>query len=131
MAGPLSWISQIAAVARYNLKTLPQRKGSSTAAVIGIAGVVAVMVSVLSIAHGNAPSSAYAYARYGVILCGGRVRIEQVGVQAASPVVRLCADKMKHIPDHPESVVAIQEPRPEIDLPGHRPARSSVTTIEQ
>jgi putative ABC transport system permease protein len=45
-------MSQIAAVARYNLLTLPQRKGSSLAAVIGIAGVVAVMVSVLSIAQG-------------------------------------------------------------------------------
>jgi putative ABC transport system permease protein len=52
MAGPFNWMSQIAAVARYNLLTLPQRKGSSLAAVIGIAGVVAVMVSVLSIAQG-------------------------------------------------------------------------------
>jgi putative ABC transport system permease protein len=52
MAGPLNWISQIAAVSRYNLRTLPQRKGSSASAVLGIAGVVAVMVSVLSIAQG-------------------------------------------------------------------------------
>ena len=52
MAGPLNWFSQITAVSRYNLRTLSQRKGSSASAVFGIAGVVAVMVSVLSIAQG-------------------------------------------------------------------------------
>jgi putative ABC transport system permease protein len=52
MAGPFNWMSQIAAVSRYNLLTLPQRKGSSLSAIFGIAGVVAVMVSVLSIAQG-------------------------------------------------------------------------------
>jgi putative ABC transport system permease protein len=52
MTGPLNWLTQIAAVSRYNLRTLPQRKGSSASAVFGIAGVVAVMVSVLSIAQG-------------------------------------------------------------------------------
>jgi putative ABC transport system permease protein len=52
MAGPVNWVSQIAAVSRYNLLTLPQRRGSSFAAIFGIAGVVAVMVSVLSIAQG-------------------------------------------------------------------------------
>ena len=52
VAGLFNWVSQIVAVSRYNLRTLPQRKGSSASAVFGIAGVVAVMVSVLSIAHG-------------------------------------------------------------------------------
>ncbi len=52
MAGLFNWFSQIVAVSRYNLRTLHQRKGSSASAVFGIAGVVAVMVSVLSIAHG-------------------------------------------------------------------------------
>ena len=52
MAGPLNWLSQIASVTRFNLRTLPQRKGSSAAAIFGIAGVVAVMVGVLSIAQG-------------------------------------------------------------------------------
>ena len=48
----LNWISQIIAVSRFNLLSLPQRLGSSAAAVFGIAGVVAVMVAVLSIAQG-------------------------------------------------------------------------------
>jgi putative ABC transport system permease protein len=52
VAGPLNWISQIFSIALFNLRTLPQRLGSSATAVFGIAGVVAVMVSVLSIAEG-------------------------------------------------------------------------------
>lgn len=52
MAGPLNWLQQIVSVTGFSLRTLPQRKGSSAAAMFGIAGVVAVMVSVLSIAQG-------------------------------------------------------------------------------
>jgi putative ABC transport system permease protein len=51
-AGPLNWFSQVVSVTGFSLRTLPQRKGSSAAAVFGIAGVVAVMVGVLSIASG-------------------------------------------------------------------------------
>jgi putative ABC transport system permease protein len=52
MAGAFNWFSQIASSTAVNLRSLPQRKGSSVTAVFGIAGVVAVMVSVLSIAQG-------------------------------------------------------------------------------
>jgi putative ABC transport system permease protein len=52
MAGAFNWISQIVSIALFNLRSLPQRIGSSITAIIGIAGVVAVMVSVLSIAQG-------------------------------------------------------------------------------
>jgi len=45
-------ISQIFSVTWFNLRTLPQRIGSSATAIFGIAGVVAVMVGVLSIAEG-------------------------------------------------------------------------------
>lgn len=48
----LNWIAQIISVTRFNLLSLPQRLGSSAAAIFGIAGVVAVMVAVLSIAQG-------------------------------------------------------------------------------
>lgn len=47
-----NWIRQIASVTRFGLLSLPQRLGSSAAALLGIAGVVAVMVGVLSIAQG-------------------------------------------------------------------------------
>jgi putative ABC transport system permease protein len=48
----LNWISQTIAVTALNLRTIPQRLGSSGVAIVGIAGVVVVLVSVLSIAAG-------------------------------------------------------------------------------
>jgi len=48
----LNWISQIVSVTLFNLRTIPQRWGASVAAAAGIAGVVAVLVGVLSIAEG-------------------------------------------------------------------------------
>src|SRR3989475_9021422 len=47
-----NWLSQIANVTLFSLRTLPQRKGAAIAATVGIAGVVAVFVGVLSIAAG-------------------------------------------------------------------------------
>ena len=52
MAGPFNWLAQVGSIALFNLRTLPQRVGSSATAMFGIAGVVAVMVGVLSIAQG-------------------------------------------------------------------------------
>lgn len=52
MISPLNWIAQVFAVTGFSLQTIVNRKGSSTATVIGIAGVVAVLVGVLSIAQG-------------------------------------------------------------------------------
>ena len=47
-----SWIAQTIAVTALNLKTIPQRLASSAVAIVGVAGVVIVLVSVLSIAQG-------------------------------------------------------------------------------
>jgi putative ABC transport system permease protein len=52
VTGLLNGLAQIVAIAVFNLRSLPRRLGSSATAVLGIAGVVAVMVSVLSIAEG-------------------------------------------------------------------------------
>ena len=52
MAGPINWFSQIASVTKFGLLGIPQRRGSVAAAVFGIAGVVAVLVGVLSISAG-------------------------------------------------------------------------------
>ncbi len=46
------WFAQIATVTLFNLRTIPERKGAAIAAAVGIAGVVAVFVGVLSIAEG-------------------------------------------------------------------------------
>lgn len=52
MGGMFNWFGQIASIVLFNLKTVPQRLGFSASAIFGIAGVVAVMVGVLSIAEG-------------------------------------------------------------------------------
>lgn len=52
MTNPIQWCSQAAAVTLLNLRTVPQRLASSIVAVVGIAGVVAVFIGVLSIAEG-------------------------------------------------------------------------------
>ncbi len=48
----LNWLSQIVSVTGFTLRTIPARKGAAIAAAVGIAGVVAVLVGVLSIAEG-------------------------------------------------------------------------------
>jgi putative ABC transport system permease protein len=48
----MGWLKQIAAVTIVNLRTVPARLGSSAVAIVGIAGVVVVLVAVLSIAEG-------------------------------------------------------------------------------
>jgi len=45
-------LSQIIAITLVNIRSIPQRLGSSAVAIVGIAGVVVVFVSVLSIAQG-------------------------------------------------------------------------------
>lgn len=48
----MSWFSQTFAVLALNIRTIPGRLSSSAVAIVGIAGVVVVFVSVLSIAAG-------------------------------------------------------------------------------
>ena len=47
-----NWLAQVVALIEFNLRSLPRRKGSAFAAMVGIAGVVAVLVGVLSIGQG-------------------------------------------------------------------------------
>src|SRR4030095_11397141 len=48
----MNWLKQTIAVMMVNLRTIPSRLGSSAVAIIGIAGVVIVFISVLSISAG-------------------------------------------------------------------------------
>jgi putative ABC transport system permease protein len=48
----LNWLIQVVAVTRFSLQSIPQRLGTALSSVFGIAGVVAVLVGVLSIAQG-------------------------------------------------------------------------------
>jgi putative ABC transport system permease protein len=49
---PMNWLSQVFAIALFNLRSLPQRLGTAISAAVGIAGVAAVLVGVLAIAQG-------------------------------------------------------------------------------
>lgn len=51
-AGVVNWLSQVASITKVSLQTIFERKGASAAALFGIAGVVGVFVSVLSMAQG-------------------------------------------------------------------------------
>jgi putative ABC transport system permease protein len=57
------WLRQTIAVLFVNLRTLPARLGSSVVAIVGIAGVVIVFVSVLSISAGFSAAMTGAGAR--------------------------------------------------------------------
>jgi putative ABC transport system permease protein len=48
----VAWLRQTLAVMALNIRTIPSRLSSSGVAIVGIAGVVVVFVSVLSIAAG-------------------------------------------------------------------------------
>lgn len=52
MASLGNWTSQVGAVTSTAVRTIPQRKWASLTTVVGIAGVVAVFISVLSIGEG-------------------------------------------------------------------------------
>ena len=47
-----AWLNQLVAVTAMNLRNLPARTGASLVAVVGIGGVVAVLVSLLSMGEG-------------------------------------------------------------------------------
>jgi putative ABC transport system permease protein len=70
----VDFIKQTLAVTMLNLRTIPQRLGSSGVAIVGIAGVVIVLVSVLSIAQGFAAA------------------MEQTGSESRALVMRSGAD---------------------------------------
>lgn len=67
----MNWIAQLVAVTVVNIRTIPQRLGSSAVAIVGIAGVVVVFVSVLSIAEGFTAALRQTAAPDGVIVLRG------------------------------------------------------------
>src|SRR5215467_6540593 len=48
----MSWLNQIVQITLINLRNVPSRLGTSLVVVVGIAGVVGVLVSVLAMAEG-------------------------------------------------------------------------------
>jgi len=52
MTGVVNWLAQVISITKFGLLSIPQRRGAVAATILGIAGVVAVLVGVLSIATG-------------------------------------------------------------------------------
>lgn len=91
MSAFINWLSQIAVVSLFNLRTLPQRLGSSAAALFGIAGVVAVLVGVLSIAHGFRRAMTVAASPENVMVLRGGSDSEMMSILMGEDV-RIIAD---------------------------------------
>ncbi len=68
----MNWFSQTAAITLVSLQTLAERKGAAAAAAFGIAGVVAVLVGVLSIGQGfRAAMTSAGHADTAIVLRSG------------------------------------------------------------
>jgi putative ABC transport system permease protein len=80
VVGLFNWISQVIAVTAVNLRTLKERFGSSATAVVGVAGVVAVFVAVLSMAEGFRATLAGAGAQDVAIVMRGGSDTEMMSV---------------------------------------------------
>ena len=87
----LNWISQVVALIGLNLRTLSQRRGSSLSTVVGVAGVVAVFVALLSIGEGfRATMTATGSPETALVLRGGSDSEMMSGLQRDN--TRIIAD---------------------------------------
>jgi putative ABC transport system permease protein len=91
MAGPINWFSQVASVTKFGLLGIPQRLGSVISAIIGVVGVVAVLVGVLSMAQGFRSVMANSAAPDSVIVLRGGADTEMVS-GLGKEQVRVIAD---------------------------------------
>lgn len=91
MTALLNWISQITAITKFGLTSIPQRRGSVAATICGIAGVVAVLVGVLSIAAGFRRAMASSGSTDSAIVLRGGSDSEMVS-GFGRPATRLIAD---------------------------------------
>jgi putative ABC transport system permease protein len=122
-------LSQIIAVTSVNIRSIPARLGSSTVAVIGIAGVVLVFVAVLSIAEGvNATMQASGDPNVALILRAGSDTEMTSGLGGDS--VRIIADAPGVARDEsgkpltsPELFVVVDHPLKRSGSPGNVPLR--------
>lgn len=120
--------AQIGALIAFNLRTLPSRLGSAAAAIFGIAGVVAVLVGILSISEGfskvmtvaGSPDTA-------LVLRGGAdsemtsvLSGDDVNVVATAPGIARNGDKPVL---SPELFVIVDLPKRSTNTPANVPMR--------
>ena len=99
-----AWFSQIVAVTALNLRTIKERLASSLVAVIGIAGVVSVVVAVLSIAAGLRATMAGTGSEDTVLVLRGGSDTEMVS--------GLSGDEARIVEDAPASFEMPRAPSP-------------------
>ena len=71
----VNWLSQVFIVTLMNIRNLPKRWGSSSVAIFGVACVVGVFVSVLSMASGFQRTMANAGSPDTIIVKIGRAHV--------------------------------------------------------
>jgi putative ABC transport system permease protein len=124
----MSWLTQIAAVTSVNLRTIPQRLGSSAVAIIGIAGVVIVFVAVLSMAEGFlvAMSSAGSPNRALVMRSGADDEMTSILDGPATDVIKqapgIARDGSRSLAS-PELYVVVDVPKKSTGTPANVPMR--------
>jgi putative ABC transport system permease protein len=91
MTSLLNWFAQIASITKFGLMSIPQRRGAVFATVIGIAGVVAVLVGILSIGAGFRQAMANSAAPDAAIVLRSGADSEMVS-GFGRPETRLIAD---------------------------------------
>ena len=123
-------LKQLFAVSLMNLQTLPQRLGASSVIVVGIAGVVAVLVSVLAMAAGFRHTVADSGRADRVIILRGGSDAElnsnltrsDLDTIANAPGLRKDADGKALL--SPELITVVNIPRKDTGLDSqHHPAR--------
>lgn len=74
----MKWLLQVVAITRFGVLSIPRRLGSVLAALFGVAGVVAVLVGVLSIAAGFQRAMRSSASADGVVVLRGGADSEMV-----------------------------------------------------
>jgi len=121
-------LKQIAALIAFNIRTLPARKGSAAAAVVGIAGVVAVLVGILSISEGFQHVMTVAGSPDTVIVLRGGADSEMtsvllgddINVISSAPGIARAGDKPLV---SPELFVIVDLPKRSTNTPANVPMR--------
>jgi len=119
----MSAFKQASAITVINLRSIPQRLGTSLVICVGIAGVVAVLITVLAMATGLQSTIASAgRADRAIVLRGGALaealstitRDDLIAVEAAPGIARTANGKLAI---SPEAVLSVNLPRASDDHP--------------
>ncbi len=113
----MSALRQASAITAINLRSIPQRLGTSLVICVGIAGVVAVLITVLAMSTGLQSTIASAgQPDRAIVLRGGAIaealstitRDDLVAIEAAPGVARTAAGKLAI---SPEALLSVNLPR--------------------